>query len=87
MWFQEQSSQPFMCFLHALPVVYDQVICMQVSCWFPCVVAVWIAFPFDQELERACPPEVPVVHDLLHLILVFSAHEVGGRPGEVWSVG
>jgi hypothetical protein len=53
---------------------------------FPCVVCLWIPFPFDKVLEHSRPTEVPMINDMLHLILLFSFQKVRWGPGIVWSV-
>ena len=50
---------------------------------FPGVIALWVSFPLDQELESFVSPKIAVCLDGFHLVFFFSADEVRWRPGEI----
>jgi hypothetical protein len=52
--------------------------CKNLVCWFPRVVGLGVALPFDQILELLLLPMVTVGTDGLHLIFFPPLHEVGG---------
>jgi hypothetical protein len=45
--------------------------CVDVIGWFPCIVTLRVALPFDQVLQGMTVPKVSVVLDLLHFIFCF----------------
>jgi hypothetical protein len=67
-------------------VLLQQIRCMNVIGWLPCVVTLRVFSPFDEILQGTTAPEVPVVPDGLHLILHFSFDKVWWQLGEVWPV-
>ena len=56
------------------------------SCWFPHVVAFGVAEPLNQVLQLFSLAMTSVAMDGLDLILFSTPHEVGWRPGIVFSV-
>jgi hypothetical protein len=68
-------------------VSLDQVLCMNVGCGFPGVVALGVINPFNEVLQRPCTAMVPVSEDTFHLIFFFAINQFRRRSGEVRSVG
>jgi hypothetical protein len=68
-------------------VSFDQVLCMNVGCGFPGVVALGVIDPFNKILQRFCTAMIPVSEDSFHLIFFFSINQFRRRLGEVRSVG
>src|SRR6266851_5883144 len=59
---------------------------LQVSCWFPRVVAFRVSQPLDQVLQLFSPPLMSVAADGLDFVLFPPSHKVWWRPGVVFSV-
>src|SRR5579863_8592293 len=55
--------------------------------WFPGVIALWVAFPFEEILELFSPSMTSVASYLLHFIFRFSRDKVRWGSGIVGSVG
>ena len=68
---------------HPLFVLLDQIWGMDGISGFPSVIALWVSFPPDQELEPFVSPEIAMCLDGLHLIFFFSTNKVRWWPGEV----
>jgi hypothetical protein len=74
MLFEDDVVGLFLRPLCSIPVGLDLFRSMQICCRFPCVVAVWIALPFNEVLELLCSSKVAVfglsapLHILLHLL-------------------
>jgi hypothetical protein len=68
-------------------VGFDQVLCMNVGCGFPGVVAFGVINPFNKILQRFCTAMVPVSEDPFHLIFFLSINQFRRRSGEVRAVG
>jgi hypothetical protein len=64
----------------------QQIGCMNVIGWFPCVIAFGVSLPFDKILQGATAPEVVVIPNGLHLVLHFSFYKVQWWLGEVWAM-
>ena len=71
---------------HPLFVLFDQIWGVNGVGRFPCIVALWVSFPLDQELESFVSPKVAVCLDGLHLVFFFSADKVRWWSGEVRAV-
>ena len=56
---------------------------LQVTCWFPCAVALRVPLPFDEVLQLFSPSMMLVATDGLDLVLFFIMHEVRGWSGIV----
>jgi hypothetical protein len=46
--------------------------------WLPCVVRVWVSFPFEEVLQGLRSPVEAVINDGLDFILVFPLDQFGG---------
>jgi hypothetical protein len=68
-------------------VSFDQILCVNVGCGFPGVVALGVINPFNKVLQRFCTAMVPVSEDSFHLIFFLSINQFRRRPGEVRTVG
>ena len=71
---------------HHLFVLLDQIWGVNRVRRFPCIVALWVSFPPDQELESFVSPKVVMCLDGLHLVFFFSADKVRWWSGEVGAV-
>jgi hypothetical protein len=70
------------------PVIgLNQVLCVNVGCGFPGVVAFRVINPFNKVLQRFCTAMIPVSEDSFHLILLLSINQFWRRPGEVRTMG
>src|SRR5579863_10670853 len=56
---------------------------MYLVSWFPSVIALWIALPFEEILELFSPSMTSVAPYLLHFIFRFSQDKVRRWPGVV----
>ena len=86
MLFEERDPQSFMRLLCPVPVGLDGFRSMEIGCGLPCVIAVWIALPFDQVLELPAAPVVPVVCDAFYFIFLCAFHQVWRGPCVVRSM-
>jgi hypothetical protein len=86
MLLKERIPEPFMPLLGPGPVGLDFFCGPQVCCGFPCVVAVWVALPFDEVLELLCSPKVAVFGDPLYLILFLAFYKVWRWLCVVWAM-
>jgi hypothetical protein len=68
-------------------VSFDQVLCVNIGCGFPGVVALGVINPFNKVLQRFCTAMVPVSEDSFHLIFLLAINQFRRRSGEVGSVG
>jgi hypothetical protein len=68
-------------------ISFDQVLCMNVGCGFPGVVALGVINPFNKVLQHFCTAMVLVSEDSFHLVFFFSINQFRRRPGEVRSMG
>jgi hypothetical protein len=68
-------------------VSFDQILCVNVGCGFPGVVAFGVINPFNKVLQGLCTAMIPVSEDSFHLIFFLSINQFRGRPGEVRTVG
>jgi hypothetical protein len=68
-------------------VGFDQVLCVNVGCGFPGVVAFGVINPFNKVLQRLCTAMVSVSEDSFHLIFFLAINQLRRRSGEVRSVG
>src|SRR5579863_7057608 len=59
---------------------------MHLISWFPSVIALRVAFPFEEVLELFSPFMTSVAPYLLHLVFRFSRDKVGWWSGVVGSV-
>ena len=71
---------------HPLFVLFYQIWCMYGIGRLPSVVALWVSFPLDQELESFVPSEVLVCLDGFHFIFFFPFNKVRWWLGEVWAM-
>ena len=55
-------------------------------CWFPCVVAFRVAFPFEEILESFILSKSLVHLNVFYLIFCFSPDKIGQWSGEVWAM-
>ena len=46
--------------------------------WFPCVVCMWVPFPFEEILQGFRSPVETVINDGLDFVLVFPLDQFGG---------
>jgi hypothetical protein len=60
---------------------------MYISHWFPCIVAVWVPFPFDQILKETSLSVVMVIDDGFYFKFFLSLNKIRRRPHEVGSMG
>ena len=67
-------------------VLFYQIWGMDGICGFPGVIAFWVSFPPDQELESFVSPKVAVCLDGLHLVFFLSTDKVRWWSGEVRAV-
>jgi hypothetical protein len=58
-------------------VVSDHLIHMYVLFWFPGVVAVQVALPFDEILEVAFLPLETVIDNSFYFVFFFTSDQVG----------
>jgi len=57
-------------------VLLDKLRRMHIFSWFPGIITVWIAYPFDEVLELPPTPVHMVIDDHFHLKLLFSINQV-----------
>jgi hypothetical protein len=67
-------------------VGFDQVLCVNVGCGFPGVVALGVINPFNKVLQRFCTAMILVSKDSFHLVFLLSINQFRRRPGEVRTV-
>jgi hypothetical protein len=68
-------------------VSFDQVLCVNVGCGFPGVIAFGVIHPFNKVLQRFCTAMVSVSEDPFHLIFLLSIDQFRRWSGEVRSMG
>ena len=71
---EECASYLFVRFFGPFPVGLNCLCSMQIVRWFPCVIAVWVASPFDQVLELPPASIVSVVCDGFHFIFFHAPY-------------
>ena len=57
------------------------------SCWFPRVIRIWVAFPMDEILEGSFSSVEPVINDVFYFVFRFSSDKVRWRPRVVGAMG
>jgi hypothetical protein len=57
-------------------VVLQQIRCMDVICWLPCVITFGVSLPFDEVLQGMTAPNVPVVLNGFNFIFCFSFNKI-----------
>jgi len=67
-------------------VLLDELRRMHIFSWFPGIIAVWIACPFDEVLELTPTPIVSVIDNGLDLVLFLAFDQIRWRPREVGAV-
>jgi hypothetical protein len=87
MKFDDSASSFYAFKVMALVILFQEVGCVQLIFWFPCVICFWIPFPFEEILESFVLPKVAVTSDGFHFVSHFSIDQVRRRPHEVGAVG
>jgi hypothetical protein len=64
-------------------IKFDEDGCVSLIGVFPSVVALGVAFPFDEVLECFAMPPSPVTADLFHFVFFFTINQIRGRSGEI----
>jgi hypothetical protein len=59
-----------------LVVLLQQIGCVDIICWLPCVVTLGVSSPLDKVLQGMTAPEVLMIPDGLHLILYLSFDKI-----------
>jgi hypothetical protein len=67
-------------------ICFNQLRGMDLVSWFPYVVALQVALPFEEILKLSGPSMILVAADLLHFVLLFALNEVRWRLGKVWAM-
>jgi len=59
---------------------------MQLFHWFPCVIAFWVALPFEEIFQLFVFPKSLMSPDVFDFVLCFSFDEIRWWSGEVWTM-
>jgi hypothetical protein len=66
---------------------FEDVWGMNLRCWFPSVVALWVSLPFDEILKGSGSSMTSMADDALNFKLLLSINQIRRWTREVWSVG
>src|SRR5487761_1266623 len=59
---------------------------MDLISWFPCVIAFWVSFPFEEILQLSPLSMMSVISDVLDFVLSFSFDKIRWGSREVGTV-